>query len=210
MSASTAPGQNNSPAGEGPRKTRLKLFLFVGLFLLAIAFGVYVASRWFSNQFLKIDQSRATLGADDSGLVYQNPTYGVTLRLPGIWLPDTGKSSHFCDLLGPQGVGPEGFVAGFWPVFSAPTQSLDDFVAALRDNLLAKGTYTLEGEEKLLVNGMPARELRLSAWGGEGTVLVIVVKRRLSAYVLAIFGPVVSRTAWQGIIDGLPSSIEVK
>jgi hypothetical protein len=197
-------------AGSKPKR---RILLFAVLFaLVAAVIAVGVMSSL--SRYRHPDQAHAVFNQTNQDSTYRNERYGVTLRLRGTWeQEDVPTPSHFCDLRNNSGI-----VAGFWAVPTSPVQTLEQFAGSLQEGMLATGRYTALTQTELEIDGRRARKLAFRKSETREQVVVIIVKLRLSAYVLALSflqpesGPVSDADLQerQNVMDGLAESIQIR
>ena len=192
------------------RRTIILILAGSGIAVLAVGgFLLYRAGSWFSRHFLNIDQSQATFVSSVEESVYANPAYGVTLRLPGNWR-QRAKSpiGHFCILYAPE----FGASALFRPQFTTPQQSLDEFANGMIFGLINGARYKLTGQDRLTVNGQPARRISFeyTLTGKPSQMALLVLKKGYYAYLLTIVAPPRDDDSWKNLMDSLDRAVEIK
>jgi len=174
--------------------------------MLAVATVVFLAR--YSGKFLQADKTRESLSWDGAPgeilrTTYTNPAYGLTLKLPGQWLPSKTPTRFLCHL-----VGFGRFHAVLETDFPVLTASIDqDANLVARRYETAQG-WTLNSDEPTHVSGLPAHMLRLTTPRGVDVDLMLV-KRWPVDYGLSVAGPAGDSDDWQRIRQALPPSLEI-
>ncbi len=213
MPAGMTPGIRGESLDSQP-EWRKPVFWLV--FVLALSALIVVAGgvAFFLKGYSHIDQSRAVFTASDRDSTYRNEKYGVMLRLAGRWEQYRDfNPSHFCELQNNSGI-----VAGFWALFASPLQTLDMFTDELQNNMLAKGKYSPETQTEMTIDGRRARMVVLRNLEDPSRMVIIVVKKGLSNYILTLVFLQPTRRSIsstdlkqrQDVLDGLADSIHIQ
>ncbi|HKV04347.1 MAG TPA: hypothetical protein VJO53_04470 [Candidatus Acidoferrales bacterium] len=179
--------------------------------LVAGGFATAVGVFWvrYENKFGTIDKSRESLSWDPdqsnaTSTIYANPAYGVSLNLPGKWVHTRPPYKCFCTLSGPGK-----FVTMFWPLFPAPSPSVDAEAASISTNYRTRAGWILQSNESTPINRRPARLLRYKISNLHSDFMLVLVKQWPVMYASGITGPE-SSDEWQQIGDALPHALTIQ
>ena len=217
------------PQSEGDRTLKIVLGLLVlGSALVALA-AVLGFSTWkdYSSRFSEVDHSADSIATStsqavplkgaptssyriDSETVYKNTKSGVTLRLPGIWkmisapqITRPDAAHRFC-VLHSQ----DDSTLMFWPLFPVLLPSLDAYAEVVRGH--AAGGLVERGQRDLVIRGKKAKELEFFMPSSGLNVNLVVIRRGLVVYVLAVTGSREVQSPWKRFEDALPEAIDIQ
>jgi hypothetical protein len=191
-------------------RRNLLVTVIVGVIAFAmLAVGTVVVLFRYSSKFLQADKTRESLSWDGAPgeilhTTYTNPAYGLTLKLPGQWLPSKTPTKFLCHL-----VGFGRFHAVLETDFPVFTSSVDGDAALVARRYETAQGWTLNSDEPARVSGLPARVLRLTTPRGVDVDLVLV-KRWPVVYGLSVAGPAGDSDDWQRVRQALPQSLEIR
>lgn len=178
------------------------------VFVLAcvIVSGVF-AARYFAK-YSVMDKSRQSLAWDTDpsrnvSTTYQNPTYGLTLTLPGKWTLQTEQTMYLCRLASDRGF--RAVLAIDFPIF---TPAIDTDAALVKSRYETRDQWTFQSEESIQVSGLPAHVLRMTT-PHDFAVDSLLVKRWPLVYEFAVVGPANDTDDWQRIRAAFPQVLQV-
>jgi hypothetical protein len=223
--------RSNISNQESPRNKKsgaVAKLLVVGVLAgLICILGFYLWSRY-SRRYGEIDHIADSLKIDflppvssrgsettqlqaRSQSTYGNARAGASLKLPGMWVsipaPDIPKpdlAHRFCVLRSQDGI-----YAMFWPVFPDFLPSIDADAKVLSAEF-ESGGFTLKGQRSLDVRGRKAILLEFKASGGNVDMNLLVIRKGLVRYLLAISGSASQNVSWKEVEDSLPESVEIR
>ncbi len=197
-----------SGVAEAPRAHRgsdLPAILAYGLAsVIAVGYFALMAVGVAAPNYRIIDQSETKLHMHDGQTFYDNPKYGVTLHLPGAWLPHQAAANQFCHLYNRDDAAEA--------VFLLPNRTLDGYTGELRRVLRSDPQFEVDAYETLEVRGSAARRLVYRRINAEGVALrraMLVVKKGLSAYVVMVTALQPEEESWKRLVNRLPQSLEL-
>ena len=214
LTGDPVPAFRVSPQVAAPYRTNRKsAFIIISIALVIVVAGFAVSGTLlvrYTGKFTEMDRTRESLSWDGAQgevahTTYKNPAYGVTLTLPGRWLPSkTPVTDPYLFHL----VAFDRFNAVFWPDFPAFTSSVDEDATRFVRGYEARG-WRLDSEESTSVSGLPAHVLRFGSPRGNFADLVIVKKWPV-LYTLSVAGPASDLDHWKMVRAALPQAIQMK
>jgi len=202
-----------APQFAAPYQTnRRSAFIIISIALLIVVAGFAFSGVLFvryAGKFTRMDRSHESLsqeGAPGDVLhtVYTNPAYGVTLTLPGAWVPSKHPTPYLCHL-----VAFTRFNAVLEADFPVLTPSVDSDASLVAKRYEMNQGWTLKGEESTSVSGFPAHVLHLTTSRGADVDLMMVKKWPI-IYALSVAGPSADSEHWKMVRDALAQSISLK
>lgn len=195
-----------------PYKTnRTSVFIILLIALVIVVAGFAVSGTLlvrYMAKFAEIDRTHESLSWDGAPgeilhTTYTNPAYGLTLKLPGRWLPSERPASdpYLFHL-----VAFDGFHALFWPEFPVLTSSVNEDAARFVRGYETRG-WRLDSEESTSVSGLPAHVLRFDS--PRGNADLVIVKKGPALYTLSVAGPASDLDHWKMVRAALLQAIQI-
>jgi hypothetical protein len=150
---SAHPAPNPAPPRDPARNKIIWIVVLSGL-VVFIGGGVilYKGMQWAKDRLVpNVDQSRATISSTMKESVYQNPAFGVTLRLPGQWDVSPGTGPIFCSFTR------EGTYLWLQNAPRLPSGTFEQMGENLKAQFADPSKVDVLSDEKFTLHGLPAR-----------------------------------------------------
>ena len=175
-----------------------------GVIVLAYT-GLALAGVILPN-YARIDQSQNKLYVRNDVTYYENPKYGVTLRLPGVWTPERPPPNQFCMLVNSD--------QGMTVIFMAealPFNTLDEYVAQYRSSVQLDNSTKIDLDESFELDGVPARRIvyHTSEDGLITRQATLIVKKGLSGYAVVVSAIEPEDSSWTRLVQSLPKALVI-
>ena len=209
------PPDGPGAAPQQGQRVALRVWIAVGSVLLfaGLCGSLYLLfSTYTGRGVVPIDQSGATFTAESDFSGYQNPKYGVALRLPGQWYKssDLTGPNVFCTLSAPA----VGFGARFW-IHESPLPILPSMLGKLSDGVRSgyeePAGWIVTRDQEVLVNGLRGRLLvvEITQLREKGQLASLLVAKNGVLYQLDITEPSHNQ-AWDRIWAELPGAMALQ
>jgi hypothetical protein len=174
--------------------------------LTIIALGLFGR---YASKFVQTDRRQEALSyARNAGqpvqTTYANPTYGVTMKLPGEWIPSKVPTRFLCHLIAFDRF--HAVLEVDFPVFSP---NIDNDAVLVARRYQARNSWTLNSEQSLQVSGYPAHLLRFST-ARDVDADVLLIKKWPPVYGLSFAGPKDDADHWKLIRDAMPNALDIR
>lgn len=154
--------------------------------------------------YSQIDQSQSKLHVRNDVTHYENPRYGVTLRLPGVWVPERPAPNQFCTLVNSD----QGMAVVFFAE-ALPFKTFDEYVAQYRSSVQLDDSNKIDSDEPFELDGIPARRIVYHT-DEDGLITreaALIVKKGLSGYAVSVTATEPEASSWARLVQALPKAL---